>query len=1092
MSFESRVAFFTVTLLVTISFSPPAGAAPKLRVLSLVTDLHEDEPPAIPDSGGVVCANLVAVSEPSANCQWVIPQPDPLAFCECGKGIYSQEEILQATELIATRSIAGGFDIVALQEVLDEEARLDLSSRLAAAYPHQVILAKDSGDGFSTHSGLMLFLKDGLEMVNEPRLLECGGTDNAFGGWDPADPADTEVVGSGSAVFREFFENTGYDSWADKGVIYVRVHDIANNRFYNVFTTHLQGSYNSEWEEEQLSYNEIESVIVRETQLEEIRVLRECLIGRGIVVPNEVTLLVGDLNIDGNLQNTTIDWSMTPVDNRAEHAAYFSNIGEDGNVDDYFWDNLMDGWSNLMPVSLPTSDPLLTCYNHDCLSTKDGCRLDYVVTNDLRDMIDGKLCVQHITKAVNINGTDTLNGKPVKGGLNENTSIGADGRARRGPATVWHSEHTGIEVDLNVLDFHCSPLDPAAAQTMYGNASFGAYELAAAELGVDAAGCAAGAGKMIAGSLPESGSVQWFKITHAGQYLIGVRDSDEPKGFEIQVFHHSDFTWPELGYRGEKFTKSIGVAGQGSNKIVGMKYALLDPPYYLKIYNRTGATGSYRYAASRLTCTNKGEEACMLLPNEPNDACYRFRAGTPVDSFPTANCFYFQADIQSVGGAPQNLRYIAYDYLKGVAGGGSKLTQAIVGTANDATLSAMENLNNADRFAANGYHIGSNAAGDCPAATHLGVNGPNYRGCNNVIDWMNYVVPAGAQPDRRFMKICAPTIASDVTDITFKPMFWTNVTAFGGKEIRADLGGLQLASLADADDSPRDEMLARFKIDDTNWGSGVDPSYYVTSNGGDCPQYEGAIWLGYLDEDCNEDAACTLYDLEGKIDGVTLSAIGPKLPYLFASNLEIQLLEDNDESCSAPWDYQGPGRSGVSPLPWGHTARRSGALRRLADHIQVGGGVYDFAYNLAHGSQWLEPPHAVTNIAKQASISQSSTYPGSVCPTVSCIAARAVDGSNSTFMKTNSGMADPWWRARFSSGRFVERVEVFGNVSATMSNFIVEFTEANNAITYMTYSGSLPTNGSASFPFGKMTKSIRIKKSGMTEIATKEVKIFGY
>jgi hypothetical protein len=188
-------------------------------------------------------------------------------------------DVEERAHRIADRILADGwYDIIALNEVFDEDARDILVVRLAPTYPHYVAYIGDD-TAFTEDSGLMLFSK--FPFAPLPRRAyvwaEIMGDDDVLAVNGVAGDWKNEVA------FTEFVAEAGYDSMAAKGAAYVRLINPHTGRNYNVIFTHLQ-SDGDHWD-------------VRVFQIEQIVSLMTATIPDTEQVD---TLIMGDFNIDGN------------------------------------------------------------------------------------------------------------------------------------------------------------------------------------------------------------------------------------------------------------------------------------------------------------------------------------------------------------------------------------------------------------------------------------------------------------------------------------------------------------------------------------------------------------------------------------------------------------------------------------------------------------------------------------------------------------------------------------------------------------------------------------------------------------------------
>jgi hypothetical protein len=134
---------------------------------------------------------------------------------------------------IAKRIKSGDYDVVALNEVFDEDVRDVLVEELRPVYPtiiEKLDVDKDpsiAGD-FYEDSGLMLLSKFPVERTPAPPGGEC------YDYWETLSP------GGCTAAFHMYQAGEGEDMLSAKGIGFVRLRHPRTNELINVFFTHLQ------------------------------------------------------------------------------------------------------------------------------------------------------------------------------------------------------------------------------------------------------------------------------------------------------------------------------------------------------------------------------------------------------------------------------------------------------------------------------------------------------------------------------------------------------------------------------------------------------------------------------------------------------------------------------------------------------------------------------------------------------------------------------------------------------------------------------------------------------------------------------------
>lgn len=320
---------------------------------------------------------------------------------------------------IADRILASSYDIIALNEVFDEDAREVFVAKLKGTFPHFVEYLGDDAVG-SEDSGLMLFSRYPFEpLVKQTHLAEPDDVDAQSGG------ADWKQV-----AFIEYDADVFPDNWAAKGVGLVRIRNPFTQRIYNVAFTHMQASY-PEDEEDLEDWKE--PIDARTAQLADIQRILEESLDTGQLTREEIFIL-GDLNIDGDLRDPDLGGNACCEPNLYEWAKSFDKPGN------FFTGVVKDAWA----YEQSPDDPGLTNMYHwgPPFAPETGARLDYLLRNRARGTSDSSLCVQHLTLAHNMR-----EGAPfIESGL--------------GMAGITElSDHIGINADINRRAPYCSVPD---------------------------------------------------------------------------------------------------------------------------------------------------------------------------------------------------------------------------------------------------------------------------------------------------------------------------------------------------------------------------------------------------------------------------------------------------------------------------------------------------------------------------------------------------------------------------------------------------------------------------------------------------------
>lgn len=510
---------------------------------------------------------------------------------------------------ISERIVASGYDIIALNEVFDEDSREVFVDALAPAYPHYVEYLGDDAVG-SEDSGLMLFSKFPFVALSKKDFLaEPDDVDSRNGA------TDWKEVG-----FVEFDASFLPDAMSAKGAGLVRVQNPNTGRIYTIVFSHMQASYPEEEnvglcpgtdrrgdepvsDREKAEQTWLQVIDLRRSQLDDIRRLIE----GSLTVAEQHTddiFVLGDLNIDGDQADPNLGATRCCQPNLHEWVERFNTAGQ------FTTDSVKDAWTN----EHPGGDRGLTNLFHWALKKGEehcaefepetGARLDYFLRNRPTES-RRRLVVQHMTRAFNLReGPPYMEGGLGTGGIHD------------------LSDHIGVNADLNVWAPFCNPLEASA------NPKLDTY---------------------IPGQITYPGSMQWFRLDAPGTYAFVL----PTPGVEYRVYGPTELSVPASQYFEETITFTVKTL-RHEEEVVGKKFHLPDPPLYVRVVRplRT-STGNYSVAFHKAACSSMNE-ACSLAANHPEDYTL---PPTPVNADDT---FWFELHLEkATSGALQELLFFA-------------------------------------------------------------------------------------------------------------------------------------------------------------------------------------------------------------------------------------------------------------------------------------------------------------------------------------------------------------------------------------------------------------------------------------------------
>jgi hypothetical protein len=974
------------------------------------------------------------------------------------------------------------------------------------------------------------FAKGHFEFIADPGHEECSGFGLGAVGWKvvvrtPQHGADDCVWISSSpaeqcgnsgnpyAAFLEFGPHaTALDdddsSIANKGVAFVNLLDTETGIRHAIFITHLQAYYGPDDPE----LIQTDTFAWHGDEFQTIADFHDCLVHESVFVPElDHVYVMGDLNVEGDQLALFDSLNDPPGDNKGEWTNRIANNS--------FLDGLVDAWIEETPAGLPTT------VEPDRGLSAGSTRVDYILHRQPTAEPDNILCNQHMTLAYNLRDYSEVS---FEGGMDHGGRGPTAGDGLQGftPSDPWHSDHYGVNANYNQCSTQCTPLDDAQALALYGDEDYAAHPFSHAEVGNDPMSGdpdPSSLGTWHNGQLLVPGALGWWRLNHAGQYLIGFSQESLDAGFRLSVYHISNMSQPIKDNRDERFTvPSFGAPGVPQHDAVGSKFMLLEPPYFIKVYHPDhNHTGSYNLFVHRLTCANKYAMACLMYPNQPNGNV-KFPAGLLVPfSSPSADSFYFHFDIQTqLTNTSQNARTVVSNYTQ------NKIGTFIVGPHSDTTLTQYEplgvppgwyslnNTTNTQRQPMNGFPVSNLTWPTCPSLGGAGTMGfDHFGGCNNVLK-MTVSQPTNPLGDRLFLRVTRVTQSGtpvsqggcgmngvNCPEIRFEYTWQTNLTALPveseyGNWSHPDFGTnfpdhRLFCDNQEDDTTSTDEMRLRMLFDSV-WYAGYEPGDWGDPShppGSECSEFD-AFWVGEMDNGADASNEAWLSDPLDKLAGLALPDVAPRR---FTGELQVDLVEEDDcpeggeEPASLPEEA-----TLVFPALSIDDFEPGLAFERVRkpfpeEFVAVGAGDYFLELNLTHGTQPWEDEWSKGNIALTCNV-------GSVCTLTastnvgSNVKERGVDASGSTFYESIS-TSGAFWQARFNQDTFVGTVRLKG----TLSNCCVGLSTNGTSFYEKCWSGSFPGgSGYLDLHFGMPRRYVRVKRTGTGSIRLADLHVLGY
>lgn len=522
------------------------------------------------------------------------------------------EYINERANLIADRLQSGQFDVIALNEVWDEDDGKDvLRDRLCPTYPSFVKYVDFSGVSVEEDSGLMLFSKFPLEPLPD----------------DYFKSEDNESSGGNNynrIAYVNFEDCEGDDCWAAKGAILVRLRHPSSNRIINVVGTHLQADYDGEPMHDGVRWNQIRQIrgqcetgippanfnLIQKTLSPSLNPAESLC-----KWSNQQWLLVmGDLNVQGQ---KAVGEALHPAGAPCKQAPqgcpqeWWHKIGDPAASASSTGFALFDSWGE-------TTSEADVGITHE----EDSQRLDYILVSRQTAPNPGgippsaDLCVQHVWIPPEFEGL---------------------------------SDHRPVAADLNLAAPQCNPRL--------------AHKPVSDDMG--ALGTNDKEAKNFQRELAHPGSMQWWLLAESGTYSVAINPDAVSQGVGFEIYQANDLSRPLEGSYALgtdtilacDYTKvPPNLVQSKCHEVESKKYVLPKGPYYVRVFSKDrGWTGDYSIAFHKYSCKTMAD-ACELLPNAPVD--FQFPLGTPINDEDAA---WFRIEIreQADSGERQRIRFYA-------------------------------------------------------------------------------------------------------------------------------------------------------------------------------------------------------------------------------------------------------------------------------------------------------------------------------------------------------------------------------------------------------------------------------------------------
>ncbi|MCI0539227.1 MAG: endonuclease/exonuclease/phosphatase family protein, partial [Verrucomicrobiales bacterium] len=507
---------------------------------------------------------------------------------------------------LAGRIRATGFDVIALGEVFDSDAKDRLVDELSPTFPHFVRLL--NGAELRQDSGLMLFSR--YPFV--PFRFGVGGYTPFFLSAFSAGLPWADVAFVTFERCHGLARHSG-DCFANKGAGLVRIQNTNSGRIYNVAFTHLDAGSDGG------------DVNAREAQLPQIRVMLQSVLGEALT--SEDVFLMGDTNIKGAAFLDRPEWDR-----------YFGASGRLFERYEPFGGGLGDAWE--AQTNLPELRPVpgdldsRSDFRDQGLTSNihapggAGNRKDYLLVNRPSSLPADRvpLRVQHMAIAFGLRDSLPVPLTPIV--RFEPAAFGWAGRQDL-------SDHYGIIADLNLEAPFCSP------QTSSNNPPL-------------IVGADPNVGTVLRGTLVHPGSMHWYRFDQPGTYSLALRSGN----FTNHVYDSRQLSLPIRNYRGE--TRAL--VDPTGTEVTARIFDVPESPAYVRVshIHRAGR-GDYELIVRRHEGSSP-DDAVILTPNN-NTRPYR------VDFVPSRGespCRWFRFNTaRSDSGRSQHLTFFVRPFTPG-------------------------------------------------------------------------------------------------------------------------------------------------------------------------------------------------------------------------------------------------------------------------------------------------------------------------------------------------------------------------------------------------------------------------------------------